>query len=255
MYINNINILYYLIFGILGLIVGEISLWCNYRMVEEKSIFSKEFFKQNNIKKDYKYIILTLNIFLYIGILYKFGIKNSFYSNLDLIKFLILVPMLISAFFIDLKHRIIPNRLNMTIFEIGLAFTFIYGINNVNIAKDMILGMFVGGGIFLLITLLGGLIAGKEAMGLGDVKLMGALGLFFGATSIAEISLLAFFIGAIASIFIIIIRKFVLKINDEYIAFGPFLTISALICMFIPANSIFYLFLSLCEGISKLIIN
>ena len=254
MYINNVNIFYYLLFGVLGLIVGEFSLWCNYAMVEEKKIFSKEILKINSIKKDYKYIILVLNVLVYIGLLYRFGFKQTFFANLDLIKFMILTPMLISAFFIDLKHRIIPNRLNMTIFEVGIVFLFLYGINNANIGKDMLLGMFVGGGIFLLITLLGGLIAGKEAMGLGDVKLMGALGLFFGAASIAEISLLSFFIGAIISIFIIIVRKFVLKVEDEYMPFGPFLTLSALICIFIPANTVFYLFLSMCQSISYMLI-
>ena len=103
---------------------------------------------------------------LYIAVLYTFGIKNTFFKNLDLIKFLVLIPMLISAFFVDLKHRIIPNRLNMTIFEVGILFVFLYGINNITIAKDMILGLVTGAGIFIAITLLGGLIAGKEAMGL-----------------------------------------------------------------------------------------
>ena len=55
---------------------------------------------------------------LYIAILYVYGISNTFIKNLDLIKFLVLVPMLVSAFIVDLKHRIIPNRLNMTIFEV-----------------------------------------------------------------------------------------------------------------------------------------
>ena len=55
---------------------------------------------------------------LYVAILYVYGISNTFIKNLDLIKFLVLVPMLVSAFIVDLKHRIIPNRLNMTIFEV-----------------------------------------------------------------------------------------------------------------------------------------
>ena len=55
---------------------------------------------------------------LYIAILYVYGISNTFIKNLDLIKFLVLVPMLVSTFIVDLKHRIIPNRLNMTIFEV-----------------------------------------------------------------------------------------------------------------------------------------
>ena len=90
---------------------------------------------------------------MYILLLYKYGIQDTFVKNLEIIKFLILTPMLISAFFIDLKHRIIPNRLNLTIFEVGLVIVFLYGINNVNVAKDMLLGMFVGGGIFLLLTI------------------------------------------------------------------------------------------------------
>lgn len=254
MYINDTNILWYILFGIIGILVGEFVLWCNYAMVKEKKIFSKEILKSLKIEKEYKYIILVLIFLIYICLVYKFGIKETFFKNLDLIKFLILTPMLISAFFIDLKYRIIPNRLNMTIFEVGIVFTFIYGINNVNVAKDMLLGMLVGGGIFLAITLLGGLIAGKEAMGLGDVKLMGAVGLFFGVGSILEITLLAFFVGAIISIFIILIRKFILKIDDEYMPFGPFLTLSSVVCIYLPANIVFFWFLALCTEIAKLII-
>ena len=42
------------------------------------------------------------------------------------------------------------------------------------------LGMIVGGGIFLIITLIGRCrLLENGAMGFGDVKLMGALGLFF----------------------------------------------------------------------------
>lgn len=110
----------------------------------------------------------------YIGLLYSMGIPNNFLKSVDLIKFLILTPMLVSSFMIDFKYRIIPNRLNMLMFEIGIIFTFIYGISNISIAQNMLLGCLTGGGIFLAITLLGGLIAGKEAMGLGDVKFMGA---------------------------------------------------------------------------------
>ena len=47
----------------------------------------------------------------------------------------------------------------------------------------MLLGCVTGGGIFILITLLGGLIAGKEAMGLGDVKFMGAVRIVFWTNS------------------------------------------------------------------------
>ena len=44
---------------------------------------------------------------IYIGLVYKFGIQNTFIGNLNLIKFLILTPMLLSAFIIDYKMKII----------------------------------------------------------------------------------------------------------------------------------------------------
>ena len=61
---------------------------------------------------------------LYIALLYRFGINTeNVLKNLELIKFMILAPMLILAFGIDIKHRIIPNRLNLCILEVGLIIT------------------------------------------------------------------------------------------------------------------------------------
>ena len=83
---------------------------------------------------------------------------------------------------------------------------------------------------------------------------MGALGLYFGFSSIAEISLLAFFIATFASIIILFVRIKILKIKDEYIPFGPFLVASAVIMIFVPANTVFIMFLGLCKIISDKIL-
>ena len=121
-------------------------------------------------------------------------------------------------------------------------------------AKDYILGMFTGIAIFGIITLLGWIITGKEAMGLGDIKFMGAIGLFFGPNAIVEISLLAFIVAAVFSILLILVRILILKKKDDYIAFGPFLSISAMICIFLPPNSILDTFLEFCSAISNTIL-
>ena len=99
----------------------------------------------------------------------------------------------------------------------------------------MLLGMIVGGGIFLIITLVGGLIAGKEAMGFGDVKLMGAMGLFFGFRNMIVIAILSFLIGAILSIILLVSK---IKKSNEYIPFGPFIVIATFIVIFIPYEMI-----------------
>ena len=182
MYFNYVNIGYYIIISILGLFIGELVNWMNKRLPDEKSIFTKGAIKEYIKQFKPNYILMILTAVIYVALLYRFGINKTFVENLDLIKYLILTPMLISVFVIDYKLQIIPNRLNLTIFEVGLVFTFIYGLSDVAISINMVLGMLAGAGMFLALTLLGGLIYGKEAMGLGDVKLMGALGLYFGLT-------------------------------------------------------------------------
>ncbi len=115
----------------------------NKRLPEYKKVFSLDLFKE--YKKEFKpnYILMIIMSILYIGILYKYGIQNTFIQNLDLIKYLILAPMLFSVIIIDYKYQIIPNRLNLTMFEIGLIFAFLYGFSNVAISINMFVGMLV----------------------------------------------------------------------------------------------------------------
>lgn len=229
-YINDIHILFYVLFAFIGGFIGQVIDYLNIVFLNERKVISKESFKKYKETFKVNYKLIVVNSCLYVALLYKFGM------NLDFLRFAILTPMLISAFIVDYKIQIIPNRLNFTMFEVGTIFAFIFGIQNLNLAKDMFLGMIAGGGIFLLITLIGGLIAGKEAMGLGDVKLMGALGLFFGWYKILIISVLAFLIGAIISIIVLIVRK---NREDGYIPFGPFIVVATFITIFVPTNLLF----------------
>lgn len=235
MYFNDVHIYWYVFVLILGLLMGQFVDWMIRRLPDDKKIFSKEIFK--DYKKNYKlnYLMMLINAILYVAILYVFGIKDTFIANLDLIKYYILTPILLSIFVIDYKHQIIPNRLTLTLFEVGLVFAFIYGLSNIAISINMILGMVAGAGIFLLITLIGGIVYGKEAMGFGDVKLMGCLGLWFGLSEIIIIALMSFLIGAILSIVLLVTR---IKKSDEYIPFGPFIVLSTFIAMFVPYNTI-----------------
>lgn len=225
-----------------GLFVGEFVNWMNKRLSNEKRVFSKDFFTE--YKREFKpnYILMIITSIIYIGILYKFGLQKTFVENLDLIKYTILTPMLLSVVVIDYKLQIIPNRLNLTIFEFGLVFAFLHSFSDVAVSINMLLGMLAGGGIFLAITLLGGLVYGKEAMGLGDVKLMGALGLYFGLANIVIVSLISFLIGAVLSILLIVFK---IKKMDEYIPFGPFIVIGAFITIFVPYTIIVNILLNI----------
>ena len=237
MYINETHIGYYAAVAIIGLFVGMLVDWTNKRLPEYKKVFSKEIITEYFSEFKPNYILMIITSIIYVALVYFYGIKNTFIANLDLIKFMILTPMLLSAFVIDYKLQIIPNRLNLTMFEIGLVIAFLYGLSDVAITINMALGMLAGGGIFLLITLVGGVIYGKEAMGFGDVKLMGALGLYFGLSNIIAITLVSFLIGAVLSVILLITK---IKKMDEYIPFGPFIVLGTFISIFVPFETIKY---------------
>ena len=240
MYINDLHILTYVGAGIIGLFVGQFIDWCNLRLPEYKKVFSRDFYKEYLKNAKPKYLLMVIVVVAYIALLYFNGL------TIDTIKFMFLIPMLIIAFMVDYKLQIIPNRLTLTIFELGLVFTFAETLLNINVGINIfvnnLLGMLVGGGIFLLITLIGGIIAGKEAMGFGDVKLMGALGLFFGWLNMILISVMAFLFAAIVSIIILISRK---KKMNEYIPFGPFIVVASMIPMYLSTSNLLLVLLKI----------
>ena len=235
MYFNDVHIAYYIVAAIVGLFVGQMVDWANKRLPEYKKVISKDIITEYRMDFKPNYILMILTSIIYVSLIYVYGIQETIIANLDLIKFMLLAPMLLSVFVIDYKLQIIPNRLNLTIFEIGIVFAFLYGLSNVAITINMLLGMLVGGGIFLLITLVGGIFYGKEAMGFGDVKLMGALGIYFGFSNIIIITLVSFLIGAILSIILLATKK---KKTDEYIPFGPFIVLATYISIYVPFEQI-----------------
>ena len=72
-------------------------------------------------------------------------------------------------------------------------------------------------------------------MGFGDVKLMGALGLYFGLSNIIIITLVSFLIGAILSVVLLVSK---IKKSDEYIPFGPFIVLATFTSMYVPFETI-----------------
>lgn len=232
MFINDIHIFWYVGIGLLGLIVGRLIGLLNQNLPEHKEIFSTQAIKEYIKNSNANYILMVTISVIYIALLRVIGMDDK----IELIQFLVLTPLLISAFCIDYKMQIIPNRLSLTIVEAGIMFSFFRGINNLNIAVEMWQGMILGAGIFLLLTYIGSLVFKKETMGFGDVKLMAGLGLFFGWRCIIAITILSFFIAAIFSVFLIIKNKVKKQEINEFIPFGPFIVIASFIVMFVPLN-------------------
>lgn len=116
MYINDIHILFYLSIGVIGLIVGQLIDWCNNRLAKYEKVLSKDFFTQYLSNATPQYLLMSITAISYVLVLYFNGL------TVDTLKYVILIPMLINVFVIDCKKQIIPNRLTLTIFEIGLIF-------------------------------------------------------------------------------------------------------------------------------------
>ena len=127
----------------------------------------------------------------------------------------------------DLKYMVIPDQ-----FVIMLALSAFGFIPFHSSVWQPLLGAIVGGGAMLAVAGIGSLIFHREVMGFGDVKLMGALGLFTGWLNIIIVSVLAFLFAAVISIGILIAKKG--KFND-YIPFGPFIVASTFITIFTPS--------------------
>ena len=236
MYINNIHILGYFFIGLFGMFLGQFMNWVNIRFAHHKKVFCKELFTQYIPNQKLNMFLMFSIMALYVAILYLFGL------NLVTLKYLLLTPLLISVLTIDFKEHIIPDRLILILFEIGMLFSIIEGFDSLNIFVDRILGMVIGVGIFGIITLIGGLLAKKKAMGYGDVKLMAALGLIFGEIGILMIIVIAFLIAAIVSIVLLVSKK---KKFTEYIAFGPYISIASFVVMLSSTNGLLFVLLKI----------
>lgn len=144
----------------------------------------------------------------------------------DLFFYWIIVCFLIIIFVYDLKHYIIPDK----IIYPAIALAFIYNILNSYIINhkpffNPLLAAF-GAAIFFLVIVL---ISGGKWMGVGDIKLAFFIGLFLSFPNIFVALFLAFLIGAIIGIGLIILGKKTLK---SEVPFGPFLVTGTLIALF-----------------------
>lgn len=166
-----------------------------------------------------------------------------FHSQKFFIPYFTLFCFLWVAFFIDLKLLIIPDEISLLGLVVGILMGYFfpglqgeyeafYGL--LESLKSACIGM---GGLFLFISIAEFFLK-KEAMGLGDVKLMGCIGAFLGG----EACIFSLFFGAILGTFVVlsehVFRKFYLKqkvtLKNKMIPFGPFLAVATVIYIFFP---------------------
>jgi len=235
------DLLIYVFIFLFGTLIGSFLNVCIYRLPEGKSVvsppsacsscghrlgfldlipifsyvFNRGRCRHCGAKYSIQYpLIELLNGILYLFIFYKYGFTwISVMHSLT-------VSVLIVVFLIDLRYKIIPDSL--VIF--GLLYTTIISIMFIDInIMNRLYGFLFGFGLFLLIALV------TNAMGGGDIKLMGFLGLNFGLKGIIFITVSSFVIGAVISVGLLISK---IATRKDYIPFGPFIAVAALIYIF-----------------------
>lgn len=158
------------------------------------------------------------------------AIVSQFSLTLDAFFYLIFVSALIVISFIDLDYRTIPDKISLSGVVVGLIASLFLPIR----WYESFLGVIVGGGVILVVGYVGAWVFKKEAMGGGDVKLMAMVGAFLGW----KLALLTIFLASLIGAVIGIIFKFLT--GEDYIPFGPFLSIGAVISLFFGQAFLFW---------------
>ncbi len=173
-----------------------------------------------------------ISLLLFIAIALKFR-DNSHYQilNLQLFSFILFLAAgidLVTYFKSGKEYGIIPDHLTLLLMATGLIFSF----QNPNLHfgfKESLLG----GGVAFLFTMtvriLGEKIFKKEALGLGDVKLLCGLGVWLGVKSMLYSLILGSLIGCILSLILIYLKKLN---RTSPVPYGPFLATGALVVLF-----------------------
>ncbi|MCB0417152.1 MAG: prepilin peptidase [Bdellovibrionales bacterium] len=127
---------------------------------------------------------------------------------------------------IDLHHRIIPDELSLGGMVAGFVFSFLWTETS---WVHSLVGILLGGGVFLAVALFYEKVAGREGLGGGDVKLLAMIGAWLGFQSILLVILISSAVGSVVGVVYMIWKKGDLK---SAIPFGPFLALGAMICAF-----------------------
>ena len=173
-----------------------------------------------------QYVLVEFLSILFFTIIYfLYGI------TLTTLLLIILSLSFIIIFFIDLKHFIIPNEITFSMMVLGFIKSFDPNLNSLfpNYINSLIGGI-AGYLIIWLIIFAYKKIRNKEGMGLGDAKLLSAIGFWFGWYSIPFVLFLSSII-ALGIALPSLIKKS--KSLSSQIPFGPYIILGITLYIFI----------------------
>ncbi len=254
-------LLTYIAIFILGSLWGSFSNVCIYRLPEGGNIVSSRSMCRKCQKKinwydnipfvsylilrgkcrhcDYKISFQYFLVELIVGL----GFVLSFFFfgfTITTLLLFILTIFFVIILFIDLKHFIIPNELTFPLMIIGFLKSFDPNLNQ-NLFPNYInsfIGGLVGYSIIWAIIFAYKKLRNKEGMGLGDAKLLSAIGFWFGWISIPFILFFSSFVALAFAVPSLINKS---RTMSSQIPFGPYLVIGCVLYLFALEQIILFL--------------
>jgi leader peptidase (prepilin peptidase)/N-methyltransferase len=178
---------------------------------------------------------------LFLACYFAFGLR------LDALKWALFAALLVVLTITDLRERILPDEVNFFGLGLGLLLSFFtppidgtaQWIANRSFDfpppqpilsfVDALVGAAVGSGMLWLVAEGYFRLRGREGMGLGDVKMMAAVGAFFGLKRTLMTVLAGSLLGSVIGLAMIALLK---KGRDYELPFGTFLGAGALLVLF-----------------------
>ncbi|AKJ63780.1 prepilin peptidase [Kiritimatiella glycovorans] len=147
--------------------------------------------------------------------------------------YLLAVFGLILGSFVDLEHLIIPDRVTIGGMVLGPVLSLLvpqlHGTaDRFSSLLQSLAGLAAGYGFLWLVAAAGRRVFRKEAMGYGDVKLLGAVGGWLGAASIPFVIMVSSLAGSVVGIALIILGG---RNLQSRIPYGPWIALAALLWM------------------------
>lgn len=241
----------YIFIIILGLIIGSFLNVCIYRIPQKESIVYpsshctkcghklyvldlipvisyialKGKCRYCKSKISLRYLIIEItNSLLYVVLFIKFKLTLEFFS------YCFLISLLLVVFVIDLRYKIIPNKINLFGFSIILTIKILESLYYLSFAPllDSTLGLLIGAVPILLVILIT-----NGGMGAGDMKLMAVIGMWFGLKFTYLVLVIGILAASIMAIILLVTKQ---STKKSELPFAPFLFISTFICLIFGQN-------------------
>lgn len=159
---------------------------------------------------------------------YKWGEINFYWFLISVLISYILIAVSV----IDFKIMMLSDLFSYLIALLGIIGAYFNPMFDGDLYRKIassISGIIAGAGIIYILIVVGKYIYKKDAVGDGDMFLMGALGAVVGVKGVFDIIVMASFFGAIYGVSLIMLKRID---RLSYIAFGPFLALACIIKMY-----------------------